>query len=75
VIEARGKVVFDEGAYDSLSAAAGMARRSVVGAPADRPYPQTNGWQFWQYRDEHGELWQLDQLRKEYGVRAAAASA
>jgi len=75
VIAESGKVVFGEGAYDSLSTAAGMARRSVIGAPADRPYPQTNGWQFWQYRDEHGDLQQLDHLRKQYVALAEGASA
>ncbi len=75
VIDRRGKVVFGEGVYDSLSTSAGMARRSVVGAPPDRPYPQTNGWQFWQYCDEHGKLQQLDHLRKQYITRAESAGA
>jgi len=66
VIEQNGKVVFAGEAYDSLSTAGGMARKQVVGAPPDRPYPQTNGWQFWQYRDEHGELHAVEHLRKRY---------
>jgi len=37
-----GKVEFDGQVYDSLPTAAGMARKSVVGAPAGRPY-QTGG--------------------------------
>ncbi len=73
VIEQHGKVVFAGEAYDSLSTAGGMARKQVVGAPLDRPYPQTNGWQFWQYRDEHGELHAVEQLRKRYLERGREA--
>ena len=62
-----GKVEFDGQVYDSLSTAAGMARKSVVGAPAGRPYPQTNGWTFWMYSDEDGgELREIDHLRQSY---------
>jgi hypothetical protein len=62
-----GKVEFDGQIYDSLSTAAGMARKSVVGAPVGRPYPQTNGWTFWMYSDEGGgELRKIDHLRKSY---------
>jgi hypothetical protein len=75
VVEGNGKVVFGGETYDSLSTAAGMARKSVVGAPPDRPYPQTNGWQFWQFRDEHGELKTLDDLRQRFLARADRASA
>lgn len=73
VIEQSGKIVFAGEAYDSLSTAGGMARKQVVGAPPDRPYPQTNGWQFWQYRDEHGELHAVEQLRKRYLDRGREA--
>jgi hypothetical protein len=60
-----GKVEFDGQAYDSLSTAAGMARKSVIGAPAGRPYPQTNGWTFWMYSDEDGgKLREIDHLRQ-----------
>jgi len=62
-----GKVEFDGQVYDSLSTAAGMARKSVVGTPAGRPYPQTNGWTFWMYSDEDGgELREIDHLRQNY---------
>ena len=47
VVRQDGKVEFDEQAYDSLSTAAGMARKSVIGASTGRAYPQTNGWKFW----------------------------
>jgi len=62
-----GKVEFDGQVYDSLSTAAGMARKSVVGAPPGRPYPQTNGWTFWMYSDaDGGELREIDDLRQNY---------
>jgi hypothetical protein len=40
----------DHGCLNAL-AAGGMARKSMIGAPEGRPYPQTNGWTFWQFRD------------------------
>jgi len=67
VVQPDGKVEFDGQIYDSLSTAAGMARKSVIGAPADRPYPQTNGWTFWMYSDElGGESREIDHLRQNY---------
>lgn len=66
-IQPDGTVSFGGESYDSLSTAAGMARKSVIGAPADRPYPQTNGWTFWQLRDPRtGELRDMDSLRQEF---------
>ncbi len=53
--------------YDSLSTAGGMARKSVIGAPAGRLYPQTNGWTFWKFRDaETGKLIEIDVLRQKH---------
>lgn len=66
VIDVDGRVRFGEGSYDSLSTAGGMARKSVIGAPPGRPYPQTNGWSFWLCRDSSGELCSIDELRQEY---------
>jgi hypothetical protein len=67
LIQQNGKVEFAGEQYDSLSTAAGMARKTVIGSPPDRPYPQTNGWTFWQYRDkETGELREMDYLRQQY---------
>jgi len=67
VIQQNGKVEFAGEQYDSLSTAAGMACKTVIGSPPDRPYPPTNGWTFWQYRDrETGELHEMDQVRKQY---------
>ena len=39
-------VVWDGTSCDSLSYAAGMARKCAVGAPEGRAYPPTNGWVF-----------------------------
>jgi hypothetical protein len=64
-----GKVEFDGQAYDSLSTAAGMARKSVGGAPTGRPYPQTNGWTFWLYSDDDGGLREIGQLREAYSAQ------
>jgi len=66
VVRQDGKVEFAGQAYDSLSTAAGMARKSVLGAPADRPYPQTNGWTFWTYSGDGGALVEIDRLRQNY---------
>lgn len=67
LIQANGTVVFAGASYDSLSTAGGMARKSVLGPSGKRPYPQTNGWTFWRYRDQTtGELRDVDHLRKQY---------
>jgi hypothetical protein len=66
-IQPDGQVVFGGDSYNSLSTAGGMARKTVIGAPSDRPYPQTNGWTFWQFRDRStGQLRDLDSLREEF---------
>lgn len=66
-IAADGRVEFAGERYESLSTAAGMARKSVVGAPPGRPYPQTNGWVFWRCVDgTEGPLRPIDDLRQEY---------
>ena len=70
-IQQDGRVTFDGEPYDSLSTAAGMARKSVIGAPPGRYYPQTNGWTFWQYHDtETGKLEEIDLLRQRYLERS-----
>ena len=67
LIQPDGAVSFEGEPYDSLSMAGAMARESVIGAPAGRPYPQTNGWTFWQFRDpKTGELHEMDSLRQEF---------
>ncbi len=66
VVEVDGCVRFAGESYDSLSTAGGMARKSVVGAPEGRDYPQTNGWTFWQYRAADGHLQPIDDARQRY---------
>jgi hypothetical protein len=71
VIQNDGTVTFNGEAYDSLSMAGSMARKSVIGAPPGRLYPQTNGWIFWRFRDsETGELLEIDVLRQKYLKRS-----
>ena len=66
VIQPDGTVTFGGESYDSLSTAGGMARKSVIGAPEGRPYPQTNGWTFWQFRDpKTGTRRDMDSLRRQ----------
>lgn len=63
-IEGPRRVVLDGVAFDSLSTAAGVARRTESGAdPASRP-PATNGWTFWRYRLPDGTSRDLDALRR-----------
>ena len=64
-IEKADRIVFDGQAYDSVSTAGGMARKSVVGSPPGRDYPQTNGWTFWRYLRADGSLGSLDELRRQ----------
>lgn len=65
-IQADG-VSFGGESYDSLSTAAGMARKTVIDAPPGRPYPQTNGWTFWRFRDpKTGAMREMDSLRQQF---------
>ena len=64
-IEAADRIVFGGAAYDSLSTAGGMGRKTVVGETPGRAYPQTNGWTFWQYRTADGVLHPFDELRRD----------
>src|SRR5215211_3300976 len=66
-VQQDGTIVFDGDTYKSLSLAAALARKSIIGAPEGRKYPQTNGWVFWKYRDsETGRLGEIDVLRQRY---------
>jgi len=65
-IEDASRIVFNGSAYDSLSTAGGMARKSVAGPLKGPAVPQTNGWTFWQYRRTDGTLGLLDELRREF---------
>jgi hypothetical protein len=53
-------------AYDAISAAAGMARASIIGTRPGQKYPPTNGWIFWQFVDADGSVKPLDVLRQRY---------
>jgi hypothetical protein len=66
-VQQDGTIVFDGDTYTSLSLAAALARKSIIGAPEGRRYPQTNGWVFWKYWDsETGRLEEIDVLRQRY---------
>ena len=56
-----GTVEFQGKRYSSSSSAADAARQTVIGGK-----PHTNGWTFWQFRDEAGQLVPLDRMRKEF---------
>jgi len=72
-IEAEDRVTFQGTVYDSLSAAGGAARASVLGT---KEHPHTNGWTFWKMRGPDGELVEVDAVRKRYveGGRGGSAS-
>jgi hypothetical protein len=65
VVQQDGRIEFDGQVYDSLSTAAGTARKSIIGSPAGYSFPQTNGWSFWMYSDD-GVLREIDHLRQGY---------
>lgn len=66
-VRADGTVAFGGVTYNSLSTAAGMARKSVVGAPPGHDYPPTNGWTFWKYRQPGADtLIPIDAARQMY---------
>jgi hypothetical protein len=66
-VQQDGTIVFDGETYRSLSLAAAFARKSIIGAPEGRKYPQTNGWVFWRYHDPvTGRLEEIDVLRQRY---------
>ena len=71
-IESDGRVSCLGETYNSVSVAAAMARRSIIGDQPGRKYPQTNGWTFWQFRDEDGQLRELTVLRERFVARQEA---
>lgn len=73
-IQSDGRVSCLGQVYDSLSAAAGMARASVLKKPSKYKYPPTNGWIFWRFRDTDGKLKEMDFLRQAYLRKAATGS-
>ena len=56
-----GSVKFQGSTYSSCSAAAEAARRTVTGRKMN-----TNGWRFWQYRDEQGKIQFLADARQRF---------
>ncbi len=68
-VQRDGTIVFEGEAHKSLSLAAAFARKSIIGAPEGRKYPQTNGWTFWKCRDPRmGRLEEIDVVRQRYLV-------
>lgn len=66
-VELDGSVRLGDQICSSLSTAGGLARKSVIGTSDGRPYPQTNGWTFWQYRDEDtGGVHPISKLRQRF---------
>ncbi len=65
-VEADGTVTWNGTAYDSLSMAGAMARKSIVGKLSGRDFPPTNGWTFWRFRDADGALAVIDVLRQRH---------
>jgi hypothetical protein len=61
-IQEDGTVIFGGESYGSLSTAATMARKSVVGELF-----ASNGWTFWKYHDpKTGRLVEIDVLRQDF---------
>lgn len=50
-IQEDAAVAFEGKVYPSLSTAGGAAKKKVIGAPAGKEYPATNGWDFWKFSD------------------------
>jgi len=66
-IQPSGAVSFNGEDCMTLSAAGGVARKSVLATPPNEPPPATNGWTFWQFRDpKSGTLRDMDSLRQEF---------
>jgi hypothetical protein len=66
-IQPSGTVRFGDADCVTLSAAGGVARKSVLATPPTEPPPATNGWTFWQFRDpKTGNLRDMDSLRQEF---------
>ncbi len=66
-IQPGGTVSFDGERCATLSAAGGVARKSVLGTSPHEPPPATNGWIFWQFQDpKTGTLRDMDSLRRDF---------
>jgi predicted type IV restriction endonuclease len=66
-IQPSGTVSFGGETCATLSAAGGVARKSVLGTSPQEPPPATNGWTFWLFRDpKTGNLRDVDSIRQEF---------
>lgn len=62
-----GQIDFGGDVYNSLSISAAMARKTIVGAPPGREYPQTNGWEFWKIKNpDTGKIEEIDTIRQKF---------
>jgi len=50
-VQPDGTVLCGGETCETLSAAGGVARKSVLATPPSDPPPATNGWTFWHFRD------------------------
>lgn len=72
-IGADGKVTFDGEVLESLSTAAERARAKALAADGKKlEVVAANGWTFWKYRDEGGEVRRVHDLRQKYLERSNA---
>ena len=66
-IQPSGTVSFGGETCATLSAAGGVARKSVLGTSPQEPPPAPNGWTFWLFRDpKTGNLRDVDSIRQEF---------
>ncbi len=70
-VEADGKVTCSGKSYDTLSMAALAACQAIMGG---RKLHSINGWTFWQFRDDNGQLAPVAALRQRYLKGRKAAS-
>lgn len=64
VLRPNGTVEYAGRVYKSASTAAAHVRLAVMGPREGRPYPPTNGWQFWSVYTSDGRRVSLDHLRR-----------
>lgn len=66
-IEADGSVSCMGRSFGTLSSAASYARSTCTGRPSpDSRRLSSNGWTFWQFRNEEGELERMRALRRRF---------
>ena len=65
-VMANGTVQWQGQAFASLSQAASAAREPITGRRPDGKLRATNGWMFWKYKTESGEVVPIDHARQAY---------